>query len=260
VTSGTITNGQTLAVRTTSSASTGTAVTATVTVGGVSDVWSVTTSINIALNGAYRRWSNGTYARNCKEYRIPAAGYSYTGDTGTGTYRIDIDGTGSATPFDAYCDMTTSGGGWTRIINGSGTTVAELGKFGTTSSISSTYDTSSAGVSWGSNNDTYRAYILNIPFSSYKITYSGTYTGGMGWMRTGSSTGGGGGVELSDAWNANSGGQSLQVNNSTIFDQAQTNVSDRTDTINSQHRYISMKGYTSSYTYNPRWIKYLWVK
>lgn len=43
-TSGTITNGQTLAVRLTSSASFSTASTATVNVGGVTDIWSVTTS------------------------------------------------------------------------------------------------------------------------------------------------------------------------------------------------------------------------
>ena len=42
-TSGNITNGQTLAVRLTSSASFSTAITATVTVGGVTDTWSVTT-------------------------------------------------------------------------------------------------------------------------------------------------------------------------------------------------------------------------
>lgn len=46
VTSGNITNGQTLAVRLTSSGSYATAVTATVNVGGVTDSWSVTTEAN----------------------------------------------------------------------------------------------------------------------------------------------------------------------------------------------------------------------
>lgn len=260
VTAGNITNGQSLQVRLTSSATYTQSLTATVDVGGVTDSWSVTTGAVVQLNGTYRQWSNGTFAVSCNDYRNPPTGYVYTGDTGTGTYRIDIDGTGGAAAFDAYCDMTTGGGGWTRIINGSGTTVAELAKFGSTSQISGTFGSATAGIKWGTNDNSYKSYILNIPFSSYKITYSGTYTGGMGWLTVGTAAGSGDGIGLYDAWNANSGGQSLYVNGSAVFDESQTNVSDRTDTINRNDRYVGMKGYTSSYTYNPRYIKYLWVK
>lgn len=73
-------------------------------------------SNNVVLQaGGYRTWSNGTFATSCASYASPVTGYSYTGATGDGTYRIQPPGQMAT---DVYCDMTTDGGGWTMIVHG----------------------------------------------------------------------------------------------------------------------------------------------
>jgi hypothetical protein len=72
----------------------------------------------IVANGSGgRNWSDGTFARSCYAYLvpIPGTGYSYAGQTGSGVYTVQPDGPVGNASFNAYCDMTANGGGWTFV-------------------------------------------------------------------------------------------------------------------------------------------------
>ena len=46
------------------------------------------------------------------EYRLMVGAGDAYGDQGDGIYWIDPEGTGA---FQTYCEMSTNGGGWTRV-------------------------------------------------------------------------------------------------------------------------------------------------
>ncbi len=49
--------------------------------------------------------------------RVSCAAWRNSGGVTSGVYRLDPDGTGPGAPFNAYCDQTTSGGGWALCVN-----------------------------------------------------------------------------------------------------------------------------------------------
>lgn len=89
--------------------------------------WAVSDSgnfANLAQYTGYRAWSNGAFAASCKEYKNSRNGYSYTGATGNGLYRIDADGSGPLPPVTVWCDMTsTPTTGYTELTLSAGSPV-----------------------------------------------------------------------------------------------------------------------------------------
>lgn len=69
----------------------------------------------ILATDGIRSWEDGTFATSCKGYIDAGPGYTYAGDIGDGQYWADPDGAGGAAPLLVWCDMTTSGGGWTLV-------------------------------------------------------------------------------------------------------------------------------------------------
>ena len=79
--------------------------------------WSVVGAIQIVSDGSTRRWSDGTTAISCREYRNPSVPYEFRGSDATdGLYWVDPDGAGVGAPLQVYCDQSTGPGGWQLML------------------------------------------------------------------------------------------------------------------------------------------------
>lgn len=150
-------------------------------------------TIGIASSGGAGAYADGTYATSCLGYLNSSGNYAYTGYTGNGSYWIKPAAASMA--FQAYCDMTQDGGGWTRIGTFNGTadtsltaaqrntvayTQAKISLNGTsTSKVISCYATASTGFaadSTAGGNCTVTSSDGNI--YSVRVNQVGANTGG----------------------------------------------------------------------------------
>jgi hypothetical protein len=152
VTSGTITNGQSLQVRLTSSASYSTANSATVTVGSGSDNWSVTTQANFTMGYmSYQVTGNGYGSHSSKSW----TGVSF-GAAEANRYIIVIvqsDGTGNA----SHTSVTIGGVAATQVVQQAANTTQPISIWiAQPSGTSGTIVTNYSGAQLGSSIMVYR--------------------------------------------------------------------------------------------------------
>ena len=126
----------------------------------------------IDFNGV-KGYSNGYIPRSAREYLNPKPGYLYSGETGSGFYKILI----AERECHLFCDMISDGGGWISIISGHATTVEYLSNFGDTYFIKDKiYRADGLGLGWEDESQPDMAFQLyNMPFNEVHFGVSGEY-------------------------------------------------------------------------------------
>lgn len=83
-------------------------------------VWNATTNTHFVSTKTSMEWTNfyvnyptGITVRSCD---VSCSTLNKTGGYSSGVYAIDLDGTGPLTAMNVYCDLTTDGGGWTKVF------------------------------------------------------------------------------------------------------------------------------------------------
>ena len=195
-TSGNITNGQTLAVRLTSSASYDTVITATVTVGSVSDTWSVTTESNV-VPGSQSFTTSGSFnftvpAYNTLTVQVWGAG---GGGAGCSTTTKVAGVSGGASSWDGA--VIANGGIRASTSAGGAGGTASGGTTNMTGQNGSTAGTQAGpggdGANGGAGGDTIPGYGTGRPgVAPGGGGAGGGYTGGRSGNCRGSGAGGGG--------------------------------------------------------------------
>lgn len=139
-------------------------------------------AIGIVEAAGLRQYSDGSVATSCNAYIRPpsSSGKAYTGDIGSGMYRIDPDGptAGGISPFNVYCDMTTVSatdglvGGWTLVLAAGNST----SKFTSKNAIGSTPILSQVpGASLNKLSDNV-IFALNASLGRMQATFNGVLT------------------------------------------------------------------------------------
>lgn len=191
----------------------------------------------------------------------------------SGSYEIDLDGDAGANPaFTVECDMTTNGGGWTKLIADGSNSFAHLQQFNPVNNAITGYTVSgSLGASWGTtttvanwSNPTYNSMLFPISYTELRITASGTYnspSGGLGRLiisdQAGTSI-----YELYDHHTDASEGQTLRINGSSVLYRQLIDISNRTDTVSHTGTAlrIKMSAPTSPYPYTRRYVRNIWYR